>query len=191
MLNAVAGRQVQDEQVLQAQHEHGPGASPAPAASAGRVLIVEDDRGMLELYSDILLEHGFRIAAACDGHVAARLLGCGRLRRRPHGRLHAGGGRSGAAALGARAGRRSAGGARDGQPVPGDGGSGGRDGSAALPHEARVDGGAAPVRRGRRRAASIRRPAATRRRARGIAGRRGGPGRARGPVRSRHGRRCT
>jgi EAL domain-containing protein (putative c-di-GMP-specific phosphodiesterase class I) len=69
MLSGAVGYQVQDEQGL--------GASPAPAASAGHVLIVEDDRGMLELYSDILLEHGFRIAAACDGHAAARLLGTG------------------------------------------------------------------------------------------------------------------
>jgi EAL domain-containing protein (putative c-di-GMP-specific phosphodiesterase class I) len=69
MLSEAAGHQVQDERGL--------AASPAAAVSAGRVLIVEDDRGMLELYSDILLEHGFRIAAACDGHAAGRLLGAG------------------------------------------------------------------------------------------------------------------
>ncbi len=69
MLSAALVRQDQDDRRAS--------ASPAPAASAGRVLIVEDDRGMLELYSDILLEHGYRIASASDGHAAVLLLGAG------------------------------------------------------------------------------------------------------------------
>jgi EAL domain-containing protein (putative c-di-GMP-specific phosphodiesterase class I) len=57
----------------------GPGElspeAPSAAGEAGRILVVEDDRGLLEAYSDVLLEHGFRIAAACDGHAAVRMLG--------------------------------------------------------------------------------------------------------------------
>ncbi len=48
-----------------------------PEAAAGRILIVEDDRGLLEAYSDVLLDHGFRIAAARDGRAAARMLAAG------------------------------------------------------------------------------------------------------------------
>ena len=77
MLIEAAGCLAQDEKGRQALLQQAPGASPAPAASVGHVLIVEDDRGMLELYSDILLEHGFRIAVALDGRAAARLLGAG------------------------------------------------------------------------------------------------------------------
>ena len=48
---------------------------PAPAkerplvrdATKGRVLIVEDDRGLLEAYADVLLEAGFDVAAASNG----------------------------------------------------------------------------------------------------------------------------
>lgn len=47
-------------------------ASPSPR---GRVLVVEDDRGLLEAYTDILLERGFDVATAADGASALRELG--------------------------------------------------------------------------------------------------------------------
>jgi len=55
-----------------------PGAEPfdlrgAPSAGA-RVLIVEDDRGLLEAYTDTLLERGFEVAAAADAAAALRAL---------------------------------------------------------------------------------------------------------------------
>jgi EAL domain-containing protein (putative c-di-GMP-specific phosphodiesterase class I) len=53
------------------------GAPPreTSARSNGRVLIVEDDRALLEAYTDILLEHGFEVATAADGASALRELG--------------------------------------------------------------------------------------------------------------------
>jgi EAL domain-containing protein (putative c-di-GMP-specific phosphodiesterase class I) len=57
-----------------------PRPRPAPldlgsAACAGtRVLIVEDDRGLLEAYTDTLLERGFEVAAAADAAAALRAL---------------------------------------------------------------------------------------------------------------------
>lgn len=50
-----------------------PVISSAPSAGA-RVLIVEDDRGLLEAYTDILLERGFDVAAAADAAAALRAL---------------------------------------------------------------------------------------------------------------------
>ena len=57
-----------------------PGPRPAPldlrgATSAGaRVLIVEHDRGLLEAYTDTLLERGFAVTAAADAATALRAL---------------------------------------------------------------------------------------------------------------------
>jgi EAL domain-containing protein (putative c-di-GMP-specific phosphodiesterase class I) len=50
---------------------------PGPAAhkpAATRVLIVEDDRALLESYTDLLLERGFDVAAAADAGAALREL---------------------------------------------------------------------------------------------------------------------
>jgi EAL domain-containing protein (putative c-di-GMP-specific phosphodiesterase class I) len=44
-------------------------------ASRGRVLIVEDERALLELYMEVLLAAGFEVAAACDRESALRALG--------------------------------------------------------------------------------------------------------------------
>ncbi len=46
----------------------------APGSFRGRVLIVEDDRALLEAYADILLEAGFDVAAASNGTGALRAL---------------------------------------------------------------------------------------------------------------------
>ena len=45
-----------------------------PHPFRGRVLIVEDDRGLLEAYTDVLLEAGFDVAAASNGTGALRAL---------------------------------------------------------------------------------------------------------------------
>jgi len=45
-----------------------------PQPLRGRVLIVEDDRGLLEAYTDVLLEAGFDVAAASNGTGALRAL---------------------------------------------------------------------------------------------------------------------
>jgi EAL domain-containing protein (putative c-di-GMP-specific phosphodiesterase class I) len=47
------------------------------ASAAARVLIVEDDRALLEAYTDILLERGFNVAAAGDAATALRALEAG------------------------------------------------------------------------------------------------------------------
>jgi EAL domain-containing protein (putative c-di-GMP-specific phosphodiesterase class I) len=44
------------------------------AARRGRVLIVEDDRDLLEVYTDVLLEAGFDVTALSDGGGALRAL---------------------------------------------------------------------------------------------------------------------
>jgi len=41
----------------------------------GRVLVVEDDRALLEAYTDVLLAAGFDVVAAADGPTALRALG--------------------------------------------------------------------------------------------------------------------
>jgi len=46
-------------------------------AARGRVLIVEDERALLELYTDVLLAARFEVAAACDSENALRALGAG------------------------------------------------------------------------------------------------------------------
>jgi DNA-binding response OmpR family regulator len=51
-----------------------PLATPSAPPAAARVLIVEDDRGLLEAYTDVLLEHGFDVAAAADAPAALRAL---------------------------------------------------------------------------------------------------------------------
>jgi EAL domain-containing protein (putative c-di-GMP-specific phosphodiesterase class I) len=43
----------------------------------GHVLIVEDDRSLLELYTDVLLDEGYEVAAALDGSGALRALESG------------------------------------------------------------------------------------------------------------------
>jgi EAL domain-containing protein (putative c-di-GMP-specific phosphodiesterase class I)/ActR/RegA family two-component response regulator len=48
--------------------------SAPPEGFRGRVLIVEDDRGLLEAYTDVLLEAGFDVAAASNGTGALRAL---------------------------------------------------------------------------------------------------------------------
>jgi ActR/RegA family two-component response regulator len=53
---------------------HAPLGLPSAALAAARVLIVEDDRGLLEVYTDILLERGFDVAAASDAAAALRAL---------------------------------------------------------------------------------------------------------------------
>ncbi|HVO10297.1 MAG TPA: EAL domain-containing protein [Vicinamibacteria bacterium] len=45
-----------------------------PAPLRGRVLVVEDDRGLLEVYADVLLEAGFDVAAASSGTGALHAL---------------------------------------------------------------------------------------------------------------------
>ncbi len=45
-----------------------------PDPLRGRVLIVEDDRALLEVYADVLLEAGFDVAAASSGTGALRAL---------------------------------------------------------------------------------------------------------------------
>ena len=45
-----------------------------PAPGHGRVLIVEDDRGLLEVYADLLMDAGFEVAVASDGQAALRAL---------------------------------------------------------------------------------------------------------------------
>jgi EAL domain-containing protein (putative c-di-GMP-specific phosphodiesterase class I) len=54
----------------------GPGLSPAARAQGarGHVLVVEDDRPLLELYTELLLDEGFHVAAALDGAGALRAL---------------------------------------------------------------------------------------------------------------------
>ncbi len=46
----------------------------APASFQGRVLVVEDDRALLELYADVLMDKGFDVTLACDGAAAVRAL---------------------------------------------------------------------------------------------------------------------
>jgi len=57
-------------------HESRPDTttSAPPEPFRGRVLIVEDDRGLLEAYADVLLEAGFDVAAASNGTGALRAL---------------------------------------------------------------------------------------------------------------------
>jgi EAL domain-containing protein (putative c-di-GMP-specific phosphodiesterase class I) len=45
-------------------------------ARRGRVLIVEDDRDLLDVYTDVLLEAGFDVTALSDGGGALRALEC-------------------------------------------------------------------------------------------------------------------
>jgi EAL domain-containing protein (putative c-di-GMP-specific phosphodiesterase class I) len=45
-----------------------------PSPGHGRVLIVEDDRGLLEVYADLLMDAGFEVAVASDGQAALRAL---------------------------------------------------------------------------------------------------------------------
>jgi EAL domain-containing protein (putative c-di-GMP-specific phosphodiesterase class I) len=47
---------------------------PGLRAGRGRVLIVEDDRGLLEAYADILLDAGFDVTSVMDGAGALRAL---------------------------------------------------------------------------------------------------------------------
>jgi EAL domain-containing protein (putative c-di-GMP-specific phosphodiesterase class I) len=49
-------------------------AAAAPSGAHARVLVVEDDRALLEAYTDILLEHGFDVTVAADGRSALRAL---------------------------------------------------------------------------------------------------------------------
>jgi EAL domain-containing protein (putative c-di-GMP-specific phosphodiesterase class I)/CheY-like chemotaxis protein len=62
--------------VSEAIGETAPGEAPAAglAARRGRVLIVEDDRALLEAYADILLDEGFVVTSAADGAGAIRAL---------------------------------------------------------------------------------------------------------------------
>jgi len=53
---------------------NGGGLAPVVASPRGHVLIVEDDRNLLELYTEILLEEGYEVAAALDGAGALRAL---------------------------------------------------------------------------------------------------------------------
>lgn len=53
------------------------GANSCAAASRGRALVVEDDRGLLELYTDVLLEAHFEVVAASDAASALRALAGG------------------------------------------------------------------------------------------------------------------
>ena len=46
----------------------------AGAGARGRVLVIEDDRALLEVYVDVLLEEGFRVAAAADTATALAAL---------------------------------------------------------------------------------------------------------------------
>jgi EAL domain-containing protein (putative c-di-GMP-specific phosphodiesterase class I) len=48
---------------------------PGLAATRGRVLVVEDDEGLMEAYSDLLLDEGFDVTPAPDGEAAVRSLG--------------------------------------------------------------------------------------------------------------------
>jgi len=52
----------------------GTGGERSASAPRGHVLIVEDDRNLLELYTEILLEEGYEVAAALDGLGALRAL---------------------------------------------------------------------------------------------------------------------
>jgi EAL domain-containing protein (putative c-di-GMP-specific phosphodiesterase class I) len=56
---------------------HAPLGLPNAAPAAARVLIVEDDRALLEAYTDILLERGFDVATASDAAAALRALEAG------------------------------------------------------------------------------------------------------------------
>jgi len=56
------------------QTRRAPVPAPSAPSAAARVLIVEDDRGLLEAYTDVLLERGFDVAAAADGSAALRAL---------------------------------------------------------------------------------------------------------------------
>lgn len=51
-----------------------PSNTPSPPETKGHVLIVEDDRGLLELYTEVLLNDGYDVAAALDGQAALRAL---------------------------------------------------------------------------------------------------------------------
>jgi EAL domain-containing protein (putative c-di-GMP-specific phosphodiesterase class I) len=51
-----------------------PPLAPPGRASRGHVLVVEDDRPLLELYTELLLDEGFEVAAALDGTGALRAL---------------------------------------------------------------------------------------------------------------------
>ena len=54
------------------------GAAPdlkrEPGPASGRVLVVEDDRGLLEVYADILMDAGFEVTPASEGQAALRAL---------------------------------------------------------------------------------------------------------------------
>ena len=50
------------------------GLQPRHAAHHGRVLVVEDDRALLEAYTDVLLAAGFDVVAASDGAGALHAL---------------------------------------------------------------------------------------------------------------------
>jgi EAL domain-containing protein (putative c-di-GMP-specific phosphodiesterase class I) len=50
------------------------GLQPQRAAHRGRILVVEDDRALLEAYTDVLLAAGFDVVAASDGAGALRAL---------------------------------------------------------------------------------------------------------------------
>ena len=54
--------------------ELGETASAPSAATRGRVLVVDDDRALLEVYADILVNEGFVVSAAFDGAGALRAL---------------------------------------------------------------------------------------------------------------------
>lgn len=47
---------------------------PSPPPARGRVLVVEDDRGLLEVYMDCLMDAGFDVAAASDAKGALHAL---------------------------------------------------------------------------------------------------------------------
>ncbi len=51
-----------------------PGAELSRPACRGRVLIVEDERALLELYMEMLLAAGFEVSGACDREAALRAL---------------------------------------------------------------------------------------------------------------------
>jgi EAL domain-containing protein (putative c-di-GMP-specific phosphodiesterase class I) len=48
--------------------------APSPPATRGRVLIVEEDRALLEVYAGILVNEGFVVSAASDNAAALRAL---------------------------------------------------------------------------------------------------------------------
>lgn len=54
---------------------HAPdGACSSVPGSKGRVLVVEDDRALLELYAEVLLDAGFDVDVACSGEGALHAL---------------------------------------------------------------------------------------------------------------------